>query len=64
MMYGAVYGRYQAVAAILSKGGAAIDLNATDAHGHGALYHAQGAGSSDVARLLREHAAMFESKSS
>lgn len=64
LMYGAVYGRDQAVAAILSTGGAGIDLHATDAHGNDALRHAQWSGSSDVERLLKEHAAMFELKRS
>ena len=63
-MYGAVYNRKQTVAAILSKGGAAIDLDATDVHGNSAMSHAKGSGSSDVARLISEHAAKFASTDS
>ncbi len=61
-MYGAVYNRTQTVAAILSKGGAAIDLEATDVHGNSAMSHADGSGSSDVVSLLREHATKFARK--
>ena len=58
-MYGVVYGRTQAVAAILSKGGSDIDLDATDVHGNTALSQAreEGGGLSEVGQLLRQHAA-------
>ena len=64
MMYGAVYDRKQTVTAILSKGGAAIELDARDVHGNSAMSHAAGSGSSEVARLLGEHSAKFATKDS
>lgn len=55
LMYAAVFGRKQAVASMLRRGGASVEVHATDVHGSTALVHAQAERQHAIVELLVEH---------
>lgn len=57
LMYGAVFGREEAVSMILKRGGPSINIYATDVHGSTALAHAQAERQHGIVSLLVEHLA-------